>query len=65
MVHRLLKRIKLLLQTSKAENIKVSLLGSDADVEIMNDNGKLSLKANIDSPDDIKSSHLYTYKISF
>ena len=47
------------------ENIKVSLLGSEADVEIMNDNGKLSLKANIDSPDDIKSSHLYTYKISF
>ena len=32
--------------------------------EIFNDNGKLSLKADIDSPDDINSQYLYTYKIS-
>ena len=47
-----------------SDDLKVSLLGSDAKVEIFNDNGKLSLKADIDSPDDINSQYLYTYKIS-
>ena len=46
-----------------SEGIKVSLLGSDANVEIFNDNGKLSLKADIDSPDDIDSLYLYTYNL--
>jgi hypothetical protein len=36
----------------------------ESQVEIFNDNGKLSLKADIDSPDDINSQYLYTYKIS-
>ena len=35
-----------------------------SNVEIFNDNGKLSLKADIDSPDDIDSLYLYTYKIT-
>jgi alpha-L-fucosidase len=47
-----------------SEDLKVTLIGSDAKVEIFNDNGKLSLKADIDSPDDINSQYLYTYKIS-
>jgi alpha-L-fucosidase len=47
-----------------SNNLKVSLLGSDAKVEIFNDDGKLSLKADIDSPVDIDSQYLYTYKIS-
>ena len=37
---------------------------SDAKVEAFNDNGKLALKADIDSPDDIDSQYLYTYKIT-
>ena len=47
-----------------SDDLTVSLLGSDAKVEIFNDNGKLSLKADIDSPDDINSQYLYTYKIT-
>ncbi len=46
------------------DNLKVSLLGSEAFVEVKNDNGALSLKADICSPEDVDSTHLYTYKIS-
>lgn len=43
---------------------KISLLGSDAGVSFCEKNGALAVKADICSPEDIASQHLYTYKIT-
>ncbi len=47
-----------------SENMSVNLLGSDCKVEICNNDGVLSLKSLISSPDEVNSEHLYTYKIT-
>ncbi len=43
---------------------KASLLGSEANVEISNENGKLSLRADICSPEDVNSEHLFVFKLT-
>ncbi len=45
-------------------SFKVSLLGSDCAVVASEKNGKLVLKTDICSPEDVVSEHLYVYKIS-
>ncbi len=46
------------------DNKKISLLGSDCRVIAENAHGKLSLKADIISPDEVACEHLYVFKIS-
>lgn len=43
---------------------KATLLGSDAPASIANVDGKTALSAQICSPDEVNSEHLYTFKIS-
>ncbi len=45
-------------------DVKVSLLGSDCNVEITESEGKLALRADICSPEDVACEHLYVFKIS-
>ena len=47
-----------------SEEYKVSLLGSDAKVFVENVDGKMSLKADICSPEDVACEHLYVFKLS-
>lgn len=47
-----------------SDDLKVSLLGSDCAVESVDENGKLSLRADICSPEDVACEHLYVFKIS-
>ena len=46
------------------EGLNVSLLGSDCAVIAENADGKLSLKADICSPEDVACEHLYVFKIN-
>ena len=46
------------------DGLKATLLGSDCIVEAVNDDGKLSLRADICSPEDVACEHLYVFKIS-
>lgn len=46
------------------DGLKVTLLGSDKSVEVINENGTLSLKTDICDPKDVASEHVYVYKIS-
>lgn len=46
------------------DGLKISLLGSNAAVTAENEGGKLSLKTEICSPDEVNSEHLYVYKIT-
>ena len=43
---------------------KVELLGSEAKVETINENGKLALRAQVCAPEDVACEHLFVYKIS-
>ena len=46
------------------DDIKATLLGSDAKVIAENVDGKLSLRADICSPEDIACEHLYVFKVN-
>jgi alpha-L-fucosidase len=45
------------------DGLEISLLGSDAEVIAENVDGKLSLRADICSPEDVACEHLYVFKI--
>ncbi len=45
------------------DSYEITLLGSDAKVIAENRDGKLSLKADICSPEDVESEHLYVFRI--
>lgn len=45
-------------------DFKAALLGSDAKVEATNKDGKLALRADICSPEDVDSEHLFVFKLS-
>ena len=47
-----------------SNDLKVTLLGSSAKVIANEKDGKLSLKAEICSPEEVNSNHLYVYKIT-
>ena len=47
-----------------SDKYTVSLLGSEAKVEAINRDGKLALKADICSPDEVNSEHLFVFKLS-
>jgi hypothetical protein len=45
------------------DSYEIVLLGSDAKVFAENRDGKLGLKADICSPEDIDSQHLYVFRV--
>ena len=47
-----------------SDKYNVTLLGSNADVEVVNRDGKLALRADICSPEDVNSEHLFVFKLS-
>lgn len=47
-----------------SDKYNITLLGSDARVEAFNRDGKLALKADICSPEDVNSEHLFVFKLS-
>ncbi|MBE6802654.1 MAG: hypothetical protein E7530_07195 [Ruminococcaceae bacterium] len=47
-----------------SDKYNVTLLGSDAKVELIDRDGKLGLKADICAPEDVACEHLYVFKLS-
>ena len=47
-----------------SNDLNVTLLGSNAKVEVYNRDGKVGLRADICAPEDVDSEHLYVFRVN-